>query len=123
MQTFIPGPLSDHARNLMRRLGYGELGKSSGQTSFAKRISGADFPRFHAYVENKDGGIEINLHLDQKGASHEGSHAHSGEYAGPLVEQEMKIIVYNIDLIKNDQFGNTPKPSPSSSDKKSKFWG
>lgn len=93
MQIFIPGPLSDHARNLLRRLGYGELTKSSGQTSFAKRISGANFPRFHAYVENKDGGIEINLHLDQKGASHEGSHAHSGEYDGVLVQKEMQYIV------------------------------
>ena len=93
MQTFIPGPLSDRARNLMRRLGYGEQTKRSGQTAFTKRISGGDFPRYHAYVEDRDGGLQVNLHIDQKAASHEGSRAHSGEYDGPLVEQEMKYIV------------------------------
>lgn len=123
MKTFIAGPLPDHGRNILRKLGYGEQRKFDGQISYIRRASSGDFPRFHAYIEDINGGLQINLHLDQKGASHEGSHAHSGEYEGPLVEQEMKIIVYNIDLIKKDQFGNTPKPSPSSSDKKSKFWG
>lgn len=93
MKTFIPGPLSDNARNLLRRLGYGEQNKFSGQTAFIKRVSGGDFPRYHAYVEDRDGGLQVNLHIDQKAASYEGAHAHSGEYEGSLVEQEMKYIV------------------------------
>ena len=124
MQTFIQGPLPDHGRNLLRKLGYGEQRKFDGQISYIRRAGSSDFPRFHAYIEDKDNGLQINLHLDQKGASHEGSHAHSGEYDGPLVEKEMQIIVYNIDLMKKESPHNTPKPPQSSSeDKKSKFWG
>ncbi len=94
MKQTIPGPLGDHARNIMRRLGYGEQKKRDGQISFVKRVSGADFPRYHAYVEDLDGGaMQVNLHVDQKAASYEGSHAHSGEYEGALVEREMQRIV------------------------------
>ena len=92
MNIFIPPPLPDHARNLLRRLGYGEAVGHGGQTSFARRAGGAPYPRFHAYVEDRDGGVQINLHLDQKLASYEGAHAHSGEYDGPLVIQEIERI-------------------------------
>lgn len=106
MKTFIPGPLTDNARNMMRRLGYGEQSKFSGQTAFIKRVSGAEFPRYHAYVEDKDGGLQVNLHMDQKAASHEGTHAHAGEYEGPLVEQEMKYIVAWVNHWKMTELGS-----------------
>jgi hypothetical protein len=96
MNTFISGPLSDNARNLMRRVGYGEHRGRDGQTSFTRRLHGAMYPRFHAYVEDRDGGMQLNLHLDQKEASYEGSRAHSGEYDGPLVERESARIVETI---------------------------
>jgi len=121
MQYFIPGPLPDHGRNLMRKLGYGELRKFDGQISYVRRAGQTDFPRFHAYIEDKDGGLQVNLHLDQKGATHEGSHAHAGEYDGPLVEQEMRVIVYNIDLMKQET--QTSPPTPPIPQKKSSFWG
>lgn len=93
MNTFIPGPLADTARNLLRRAGYGEHRGREAQLSYTKRIQGSLFPRYHAYVEDKDGGMQLNLHLDQKEATYEGSRAHSGEYGGPLVERETARIV------------------------------
>ncbi len=93
MNTFIPGPLADTARNLLRRAGYGEHRGREAQLSYTKRIQGSSFPRYHAYVEDRDGGMQLNLHLDQKEATYEGSRAHSGEYGGPLVERENARIV------------------------------
>lgn len=96
MQIFLEGPLPDNARNLMRRLGYGEHLGRGGQTSFSRRLSGADFPRFHAYVEDKSGGIQINLHLDQKPSNLGSGAMHGGEYDGLLVVQEKERLVKTI---------------------------
>lgn len=79
----------------MRRLGYGEHTGHGGQTSFERRLSGNDFPRMHAYVEERNNGMQINLHLDQKQGGIGGA-LHGGEYEGPLVEQEMARLVSSI---------------------------
>jgi hypothetical protein len=100
MKTFIPGPLSDRGRNLLRRAGYGEAPGFRGEISYTRRVRGSDFPRYHAYIEERDGGVQVNLHLDQKAASYQGSHAHSGEYEGPLIEQEMRRIVAFVHSLK-----------------------
>ncbi len=92
MKTFISGPLADTARNFIRRAGYGEHRGFDEQLSYTRRIQGTPYPRWHAYVEDVNGGMQINLHLDQKQASYEGGHAHSGEYDGPAVEREMERI-------------------------------
>lgn len=89
MQSFLAGPLTDNARNIMRRLGYGEHLGHGGQISFSRRFSGADFPRFHAYVEDRSGGLQINLHLDQKPTNLGSGAMHGGEYEGPMIEKEM----------------------------------
>jgi hypothetical protein len=93
MQIFLEGPLPDNARNLMRNLGYGEHLGHGGQTSFSRRLLGADFPRFHAYVEDKNGGVQINLHLDQKPVNLGSGARHGGEYEGPLIEGERERII------------------------------
>ncbi len=92
MKQFFPGPLSDHSRNTLRRLGYAEQRTRSGQISYTKRVGGERFPRYHVYVEDKDDGMQVNLHVDQKAASYEGTSAHGGEYEGPLCEREMARI-------------------------------
>lgn len=122
MKQFFPGPINEHARNLMRRVGYGEQQTRSGQLSYTKRISGERFPRYHAYVEDKDGGIQINLHVDQKEASYQGTSAHAGEYEGPLVEREMQRLAAFVTQLKSSS--NTPLSSSSSNTKTKKgFWG
>lgn len=92
MQNFLAGPLPDNARNLMRRLGYGEHLGHGGQISYSRRLSGSDFPRFHAYVEDKNGGIQINLHLDQKPSNLGSGAMHGGEYEGPMITQEISRL-------------------------------
>lgn len=92
MQVFLEGPLPDNARNLMRRLGYGEHLGHGGQVSFSRRLSSADFPRFHAYVEDKNGGMQVNLHLDQKPSNLGSGALHGGEYEGLLVTNEMNRL-------------------------------
>ncbi len=92
MKQFFPAPLPDHARNIMRSAGYGEQRTKAGQISYVKRVSGGRFPRYHAYVEETDKGLQVNLHVDQKEASYAGTSAHGGQYEGPLVEAEMDYL-------------------------------
>lgn len=92
MKTFFPGPHNQNARQSMRSVGYGEHVGRGGQLSYTRRLSTHMYPRYHAYVEDLRGGIQVNLHLDQKEASYSSGHAHGGEYDGPLVEREMAMI-------------------------------
>ncbi len=79
-------PRGMRPRDAIRRCGYAEhLGRN---TSYSKRLATYDFPRLHVYIEENGSKVCFNLHLDQKAVSYEGSHAHSGEYEGSVVEQE-----------------------------------
>mgnify|MGYP001595640926 FL=1 len=122
MQQFFQGPLPDHARNIMRHLGYGEQRARSGQISYVRRVSGDRFPRFHAYVEDKNNGIQMNLHMDQKEASYEGSHVHSGEYESPLCKEEMKRITQFIQAPKTSSPQTQALPQKKKTNFLSKFF-
>ncbi|MCH7552279.1 hypothetical protein IIB49_02720, partial [Patescibacteria group bacterium] len=50
------------------------------------------YPRFHIYAKEQEDTASLNIHLDQKQPSYEGSSAHSGEYEGSLIEQEVERI-------------------------------
>ena len=76
----------------MRRSGYAEQKADGNEIAFTRRLQGTPFPRLHAYVEERDGGARVSLHVDQKAPSYEGSRAHGGEYSGPFVEREMERI-------------------------------
>ena len=121
MKQFFPGPLSDNARGLLRRLGYGEHRGHEGQLSYTMRVTGQLFPRYHAYIEDKDGGLQVNLHVDQKAASYEGTSAHAGEYEGPLVEQEMRRIAQFVRGLGAPSEPAKPVAKPTTSGKG--FWG
>jgi hypothetical protein len=125
MKQFFPAPLADHARNIMRRLGYGEQRTRRGQISYVKRTGPERFPRYHAYVEDRAGGMQVNLHVDQKEASYEGTSAHGGEYEGPLVEQEMARITQFIGSLGTPQPPQPKQPPTTPSSKPqstSKYW-
>ncbi len=83
---------------LMRRAGYAPDPWNSHEKnpSFLRPLARAGYPRFHIYatLTEGDASARLNLHLDQKKASYEGSgaHAHSGEYDGALVENEARRI-------------------------------
>ncbi len=119
MQTLIPGPLPENARNLMRRLGYGEHIGHGGQISFSRRLSGGDFPRLHAYVEQRPNGLQINLHLDQKPVNLGSGSAHAGEYEGALVAREMQRI---LSMIQSFRLSAAAEREPTKPAKKG-FWG
>ena len=77
--------------NFLRQCGYQKISNphKNNEPSFARGLDpGRFYPRFHAYLEIGSGETKINLHLDAKKPSYEGTTAHSGEYEGLLVEQE-----------------------------------
>jgi hypothetical protein len=77
----------------IRRCGYALLRDRNGNIkSFAKRFHGELFPRFHLYLEENSDSWLLNLHLDQKAPVYAGVTAHSGDYDGPVVEQEIARI-------------------------------
>ena len=79
---------TDRAMQFMRRAGYGFQKEGGGEAAFIRRVGAADFPRYHAYVTEQPGAIQVNLHVDQKAPTYQQGRAHSGEYEGPLIEQE-----------------------------------
>lgn len=87
--------LKDSILNLMRRAGYSFLKKDeqTGEMSFVRVMGAGGYPRFHAYVKQDGTGVQINLHLDQKKPSYQGSAAHSGEYENEgLVQREAEML-------------------------------
>lgn len=77
----------------LRHAGYAVLiDRSRTQKSFARRFHHDFYPRFHVYIEDKQDRWAINLHLDQRAPVYAGVTAHSGEYDGTVVEQEMARI-------------------------------
>lgn len=95
MEITLKKPLPDSPRNILLRAGYNEHhDRRAEQTSFALRLSGGSYPRFHCYFKESETGITFSLHIDQKESSaFEGSgHRHAGEYDGKLVEEELGRI-------------------------------
>ena len=78
--------------DFMRSCGYAFDREVGTEASCMRRVTGHDYPRYHAYVKKEGVALVINLHIDQKKPSYEGSRAHSGEYDGELVEREMERI-------------------------------
>ena len=87
MKIKIPS-VSIDADKLIKRCGYAELRRRTGETSYVRRLRVYQFPRFHIYIENG----YFNLHLDQKAPCYQGSSAHSGEYEGEILEKEKERI-------------------------------
>ncbi|OGH70351.1 MAG: hypothetical protein A3C90_02990 [Candidatus Magasanikbacteria bacterium RIFCSPHIGHO2_02_FULL_51_14] len=90
MKLHFKGQYQSNPRMLMRRCSYAEI--RTREVSYARRLGGLEYPRFHAYVELTDDGFTVNLHLDQKRPSYGTHTAHSGEYEGELVESEGRRI-------------------------------
>ncbi len=87
MKISLPVGLEINWRDFFGKLGY-RPAPMPGDESYVRRLGRDFYPRFHVYV-NVD---NLNLHLDQKKASYEGSHAHAGEYDSGLVEDEGRRI-------------------------------
>ena len=82
--------------SMMRSCGYAPEGTdgNTGEQKWTHPLMGRRYPRFHIYskvLSNNTKAI-LELHLDQKQPSYEGSHAHSGEYDGFVVTAEAQRI-------------------------------
>lgn len=99
----------------IRRCGYGLVNdRNADEQSFARRLGGGFYPRFHIYIEN---GF-YNLHLDQKQASYQGSKKHSGEYDGDTVAAEGERVR---EMIEN--LASAPTETSAPEPEKKGFWG
>lgn len=77
----------------LRSAGYAYLqNRHNGDDSFVRRLGANFYPRLHVYYKFEGDNIIFNVHLDQKQASYAGSHMHSGEYDGEVVEAEIERL-------------------------------
>lgn len=76
----------------MQECGYMLIERRGEEWNFARSLAGRDYPRLHSYVKQEGDALMVNLHLDQKRPSYEGSSMHSGEYEGEVVENEAERI-------------------------------
>lgn len=76
--------------NVMRQAGYGHISDyKTGHDSYVRRFTQDHYPRLHLYLKDEPDKLIFSLHLDQKKASYAGSHMHSAEYDGKIVEDEV----------------------------------
>ena len=90
-------PLSkENILTIMRRYGYAPDGQDDNteEMRWTRPLVGRRYPRFHIYSRILPDSTKaiLELHLDQKQPSYEGSRAHSGEYDGPVVKTEARRI-------------------------------
>lgn len=83
--------------SLMRQIGYAQ-NRYGNEPNFVRPLSSSGYPRFHIYPKQTSEAIELNLHLDAKKPSYEGSSAHNGEYDGAVVEDEGRRIIESLKL-------------------------
>ncbi len=88
MRCILPLARVGNARVFFSRLGY----HAERNGSFAARVGGGQFPRYHVYADIEGENLVVNLHLDAKAPSYQGTSAHAGEYDGELVEREISRI-------------------------------
>ena len=91
---FTINNLQEGVASVARRIGYAIIDvRPNGEYNLVRKFSSNNFPRFHAYTKQSGTNFTFSLHLDQKAPVYGGnSHAHNGEYFGPVVEEEADRI-------------------------------
>lgn len=87
--------VQESAVTISRAIGYVIIDTTEkGEYNMVRKLAGDSYPRFHIYLSQKQGGWNFSLHLDQKKPVYEnsGSHAHNGEYFGPIIDGEADRI-------------------------------
>ncbi len=97
MQFTLPPEVRLTSKQLLTRVGYHEfVDPNTGKVSYIRRLGTGFYPRFHCYVETRDEALHVDMHIDQKHVSYEGTAAHSGEYVGPLLDGERDRILREV---------------------------
>ena len=85
--------IQENIVSIARELGYLIIDtKTGGEYNLVRKLALDNYPRFHIYVKQQGDNYIFSLHLDQKQPSYKGAHAHSGEYFGPVVDEEGERI-------------------------------
>ncbi len=92
MKFILKRPFKENIYVLMRKVGYHFQGKNEEKSEMIFLRPAKGYPRFHIYLKVDSNNLIFNLHLDQKRPSYKGTTAHSGEYRGKIVEQEITRI-------------------------------
>lgn len=79
MKIIIENPSASVA-NFFRRAGYAFQKREGEEMAFVRRLTDQPFPRFHLFCRIVDFSFHVNIHIDHKATSYEGSSMHSGEY-------------------------------------------
>lgn len=95
--------IKENIINVARFIGYTIIDtRNNGEYNLVRKLTGQNYPRFHVYLKVAGDRFIFNLHLDQKQPSYKGTHAHSGEYEGPVVEEEADRIIRILTNLKAD---------------------
>jgi len=90
---FIIKNIQTNIVEIARRIGYIIIDtRENNEYNMVRKINFDNYPRFHIYAKQAGDRLIVNLHLDQKKPIYKGIHAHSGEYEGPVVENEADRI-------------------------------
>lgn len=94
MKISWTGKLNALPRHILNEAGYHEFtDPNTDKVSYIMRLGREYYPRMHVYVnKHSEAGGQLDIHLDQKKASYEGHTAHSGEYDGPIVQEEAERL-------------------------------
>ncbi|HBR81042.1 MAG: hypothetical protein UX09_C0024G0014 [Candidatus Uhrbacteria bacterium GW2011_GWE2_45_35] len=114
MKCFLPHFPSEKAVELMRWFGYAAH-REDGFMSFVRSPFAPEsrFPRFHASVYPIDGGLRVNIHLDQEDiADGQGNHQFVWAYRNPLVLDEGRRLEGFLDQAREKIFFKPPAVSP-----------
>ena len=79
--------LKENLYSFTRKCGYAPF-----YDSYVRILAPSGYPRFHLYMSETEEKYILNLHLDQKKPSYGKETAHSGEYAGEVIEKEAERI-------------------------------
>ena len=92
---FIIKNIKENITSVARKIGYVIIdARNNVEYNLVRKLTGQNYPRFHIYVKQRGEHFDFSLHLDQKQPSYAGTHAHSGEYEGPVVAEEMDRIKF-----------------------------
>ncbi len=90
---FVIKNLKENIVNLAHQIGYINIDTTDyNKFSMVRKLTYQNYPRFHIYLKEAGDKLIFNLHLDQKAPIYKGVHAHSGEYEGPIIEDEADRI-------------------------------
>lgn len=90
--------IKENIVGVARSLGYTIIDTNGNEYNLVKKLDINNYPRFHIYLKTAgqsasgETSFHFSLHLDQKAPMYKGTHAHNGEYEGPVIQNEADRI-------------------------------